>query len=66
MVRPSPLIIGAAVGVVLFAFIILPAFAFGLGIGAMVWALFQLLGGLALLAVATWVVANVWRSVQRR
>ena len=66
MLRASPLIIGAVSGVVIFVFVILPVLAFGLSVGAMVWLLFQIVGALALLAVATWVVANVWMSVQRR
>ncbi|HET9848194.1 MAG TPA: hypothetical protein VFR68_06535 [Candidatus Dormibacteraeota bacterium] len=66
MVRPAPLLIGAALGVILFVFVMLPALDFGLGIRAMIWALLNLLGTLALLVVATWIVASVWRAVQRR
>jgi hypothetical protein len=57
-------VIGAAIVVVLA--LALMSFGLGLEVGSIIVLLVQLIGLLAFLALATWVVASVWKSVQHR
>ncbi len=57
-------VIGAAI--VLALCLGLLSFGLGLDVGLVIVVLLQLIGLLALLALATWIVASVWKSVQHR
>ncbi len=57
-------IIGAAI-VLVFCLGLL-SFGLGLEVGLVIVVLLQLIGLLAFLALATWIVASVWKSVQHR